>query len=89
MEYEYRNIDTDIELLKAAREYWTKEDFTKQDVYDILANKCYTPWEADRAINDYYYIYVHSPKLLNYTICFSCMSIIFLVICYWIDILLK
>jgi len=89
MDYEYRNIDTDIELLKAARAYWTQEGLTKQDIYDMLANKLYTKWEADRAINDYYHIYIHSPNLLKYIICFSCVNIIFLAVCYWINLLLQ
>ncbi len=89
MDYEYRNIDTDIELLKAARSYWTQEDLTKQDVYDILSNKLYTQWEAERAINDYYYIYIRSPNLLKYMICFSCIDIIILATCYWINLLWK
>jgi predicted component of type VI protein secretion system len=88
MDYEYRNVDTDIELLKAAKMYW-EEGATKQDVYDMLANKCYTPWEADRALNDYYYIYVNSPNLLKYTIIASCINVIFLVTCYWIGVLIK
>jgi hypothetical protein len=88
MDYEYRNIDTDIELLKAARMYW-EEGVTKQDVYDTLANKCYTPWEADRAMSDYYYIYIKSPNTLKYLIIFACVNIIFLVSCYWIGVWFK
>jgi hypothetical protein len=88
MEYEYRNIDTDIDLLKAARSYW-EEGTTKQDVYDTLGNKCYSRWEADRAINDYYYIYVNSPNLLKYLIILSCADVIFLTICYWTEVWLK
>jgi hypothetical protein len=89
MDYEYRNIDTDIELLKAAKMYWQEEGVTKQDVYDTLANKCYSKWESDRAINDYYYIYVKSPNILKYMIIVSCANIIFLVVCYWIGVWIK
>jgi hypothetical protein len=73
MDYEYRNIDTDIELLKAAKLYWNQE-LSKQDVYDRLANKCYSQWEADKAITDYYYIHVWSKILIYYLI--NTMSII-------------
>jgi hypothetical protein len=67
MLYEYRNIDTDIELLNAAKLYWT-QNLSKQDVYDILANKCYSQWEADKAIDDYYYVHIWSQNLTYYLI---------------------
>lgn len=65
MDYEYRNIDTDAELLKAARRYWTEEGYSKEDAYSDLANNCYTKWEADRAFNDYYHIHVWSKILMD------------------------
>jgi hypothetical protein len=87
MEYEYRNIDTDIALLKAAKLYWQDDTVTKQDIYDMLANQCYSKWEADRAISDYYYIYINSQNLLKYLIMMACFNTVILVICYWIQIL--
>ena len=77
MLYEYRNIDTDIELLNAAKLYWT-QNLSKQEVYDMLANKCYSKWEADKAIDDYYYIHVWSQNLIYYLV--NIMSIIGIVI---------
>ena len=67
MLYEYRNIDTDIELLNAAKLYWT-QNLSKQEVYDMLANKCYSKWEADKAIDDYYCIHIWSQNLTYYLI---------------------
>lgn len=80
MEYEYRNIDTDIELLKAAREYWEVDDFSKQDMYDYLANRCYSKWEADRAISDYYYVHVWSKILLGRILTAFAILIIFMAV---------
>lgn len=80
MKYEYRNIDSDINLFRVSKEYWDNR-LTKQEVYDILNQECYTKWEADRAINDYYYVYILSramlDKLLTVT---SVIGIILLVI---------
>ena len=60
MDYEYRNIDTDFELKKAARKYWTEEGFTKDDMIQAIRQQGYSEWEAERAINDYYQVYVQS-----------------------------
>ena len=86
MKYEYRNIDTDIELFKAARAYWTEEHLTKQDIYDILSHKCYTPWEADRAISDYYYVYIYSPKMFQNLVIASCINVLIFVLSYWVGL---
>lgn len=64
MIYDYRNIDSDRLLLKAAKMYWD-EQITQSEMYDILANDCYSKWEADKAINDYYYVYVWPKILIN------------------------
>ena len=64
MDYGYRNIDTDIELLKAAKLYWN-ESISISEVYELLEQKLYTKWEADRAISDYYYVYIWSQLLLE------------------------
>jgi len=82
MEYEYRNIDTDPELYKAAKQYWS-ENITKQEMYDYLTNKVYSKTEADKAVSDYYYIYIYSNILIN-TMCIFSITIwiIFLTINY-------
>jgi hypothetical protein len=72
MDYDYRNIDTDVELYNAAKQYWS-EQITKQEMYDNLANKLYSKTEADRAISDYYYIYIYSNVLIN-TMCIFALS---------------
>jgi len=80
MDYEYRNIDTDIELLKAAKLYW-HESASTTEVYEILQQKLYTKWEADRAIADYYYVHIWSKLLLErFIIATSIVSIILLLL---------
>ena len=85
MDYEYRNIDTDVELLKAARMYW-EDHISKTEIYDILANKCYSKWEADRAFTDYYYIYVYSPNLIEKILYFWSFVSIIMMCCYILNI---
>jgi hypothetical protein len=65
MNYEYRNIDTEIELKKKAKRYWTEEGFTKEHMYLVLQEHGYSEWEADRAIDDYYQVYIQSKITLD------------------------
>jgi hypothetical protein len=87
MDYEYRNIDTDIELYNSAKQYWS-EQITKQEMYDNLANKLYSKTEADRAISDYYYIHVYSNIVIN-IMCIFALSIlgIFAIINYILSLI--
>jgi hypothetical protein len=81
MDYEYRNIDTEIELKKNARRYWTEEEFTKEDLVQAVRQHGYSEWEADRAINDYYQVYVQSKITLDRLVVFwSLVGIIMLLI---------
>ena len=80
MDYGYRNIDTDIELLKAAKLYWN-ESISISEVYELLEQKLYTKWEADRAIADYYYVHIWSKLLLErFIIAAGIVSIVLLLL---------
>lgn len=61
---EYRNIDQDIVLLKAAKRYW-QEEITQNQLSWILKDQGYSESEIDHAINDYYYIYLWPNILIN------------------------
>ena len=75
---EYRNIDTDIVLLRAAERYWNDADYSRRQMIEDLANECYSEREADLAINDYYHVYVYSQWLSERLLL---ISMIFGVVC--------
>lgn len=77
----YRNIDEDINLLKGAKRYWLNE-ISKNQLYWVLGEKGYSENEINKAIEDYYIIYIHSEKLINYILYFCCFVILFLLFLY-------
>jgi hypothetical protein len=89
MDYEYRNIDTDLELKKAARRYWTEEGFTKDDMVQAIRQHGYSEWEAERAINDYYQVYVLSRTMLDRLIVFWSLVGIFMLSMHILSIFLE
>lgn len=63
---QYRNIDEDIKLLKAAQRYWTEDSLTIEQLYWVLGNEGYSEKEVDNAIGDYYYIHIRPERIINY-----------------------
>lgn len=62
--YEYRNIDTDAKLLKFARRYHT-EDITIDQLEYVAGLEGYSKREIERAIYDYYLIYIRPEELMR------------------------
>lgn len=88
MDYEYRNIDTDLELKKAAKKYW-KDEFTKEDMYLEVRQHGYSEWEADKAINDYYQVYIQSKVNLDRLVVFWSLTGIIMLMAHIISLFLK
>lgn len=62
--YEYRNIDTDVKLLKFARRYHS-EDITLNQLEYIAGLEGYSKKEIECAIYDYYLIYIRPDELVK------------------------
>jgi len=62
--YEYRNIDTDAKLLKFAKRYHA-EDITLNQLEYIAGLEGYSKREIERAVYDYYLVYIRPEELLK------------------------
>jgi hypothetical protein len=56
----YRNIDEDVKLLKFAKRYHSEDSLTIDQLKYIAKQDGYSEREIELAINDYYWIYIHS-----------------------------
>ena len=61
---DYRNIDTDLDLLVGAKRYYLGE-LSIDQLYWELQSEGYSEKEIDLAIHDYYLIYVRTNKVQN------------------------
>lgn len=73
---EYRNIDNDYTLYKTTKRYYEQNDLNKQQLVWILTNDGYSEDEVNKAIYDYYLIYVRTNKIVYYIMWFICICLI-------------
>lgn len=67
MLYDYRNIDTDIKLLKFARRFHSEDELTLDQLKYLASQDGYSEREIDLAVNDYYLVYVRPEEIVwNY-----------------------
>jgi hypothetical protein len=70
-----RNIDNDILLLNSVKNFYTN-NHTEKALRWNLKQHGYSIEEIDRAISDYYWIYIRTPMLVNFIlmpVCFLCV----------------
>lgn len=78
---EYRNIDNDYVLHKTVKRYYEQNDFNKQQLIWILTNDGYSEDEVDKAVYDYYLVYVRTNKITSYIMWAICVWLI-IYLCY-------
>lgn len=78
---EYRNIDNDLKLYKFAKRYHEEDNLTIEQIKWVLGSEGYSEKEVNRAIEDYFLIYVRTNILINnYIIPFCLVSLILLLL---------
>lgn len=76
--YNYRNIDEDINLFKFAKRYYSEEQLTIDQLKYIAKEDGYSEREIDLAVNDYYWIHIHSKILIERMLLFFVPLSVFL-----------
>lgn len=81
---DYRNIDQDINLLNFAKRYYSEDSLTIEQLKYVAKQDGYSEREIDLALNDYYWIHIHSKVLIDRLLFFvSILIIIFtFIICF-------
>lgn len=81
-----RDIDNDLFLLNSVKNFYNRSHDEKVCRWN-LEQHGYTKEEIDRAISDYYWIYIRTPMILNnilMPICLVCVIFLLSLIIYQI-----
>jgi hypothetical protein len=81
----YRNIDDDIKLFKFAKRYHLEESLTIDQLKYVAKQDGYSEKEIELAINDYYWVHIHSKIIIERIFWFFLipLSIVFMLIVIW------
>lgn len=76
---EYRNIDTDYQLLLNIKRYYNQE-LSLDQLYWKLESEGYSKKEVESAIYDYYLIYIRTNVIQNFVVLLITLCLFFYLI---------